>query len=113
MPETNGAPPTNESLTEFETYVRRLLGTMVGGLTHTAFGLPIPLLLAIVAKQAGFVAASSMVADLANNMKMRKLLKDAFAEGIQQAPMNLPPAPQEMSAASAKALGALDWRAPR
>lgn len=90
-------PLESMDLAEFEHEVRRFLGTICAGLSMTSYNVPVPMLLAVFAKQAGFVVGSSVVADLANHLRIRELLRKAFAEGISEAPKNFPPLPPQMT----------------
>lgn len=97
MPDTNGPAVPVEDAAAFELFIRRMLGTVVAGFTQTAYGVPIPTLLTLVARQMGFVVGASVIADLPNHLLLRRALRDAFKDGLEAAPKNFPPLPQGMT----------------
>lgn len=101
MSDNGHAGPTPEQvaqaaalLQQVEGPMRAVVGTVLRGLLISFPGIPPHVILNSFCHVAGFMAASSVQADLATLFAIRGGFKEAFAEGVQQAKMVTPPLTQ-------------------
>ena len=69
-----------------DAYLSQVVGTMLRGILVSTSGFAPDVLVRSVGRVSGRLCASSLQADLVTTMNFRKALKDAFADGVAQAP---------------------------
>jgi hypothetical protein len=77
--------------------------TMIRGIIASAGGAPAHVVLNLIAWKTGNFLASTVVADIANTVMVRKAFREAFDDGVRKAPMTAPAAPMPVNEAAALA----------
>lgn len=65
-----------------------IVGTMVRGFLSGAPGVPVPVLLNVLAWHFGHMLGSSVAGDIIPVTQIRKGIREAFLDGLQKAPLN-------------------------
>ena len=91
-PAPSAPPPSPESVIDAQ--VRQIVGVVLRGLLMSAPNIPADVLIKSICRQTGSLVAGSLQGDVATLLKLRASFKEAFADGVNKAPLQAPVAPQ-------------------